>query len=51
MVSNLRFEGKLGDGDMVRKNELVSGKEDAVVWLVLNIVLTKLCKMDFPVRS
>jgi hypothetical protein len=40
--------GRKGDWEIERKNELVTGKEDATIFSGLNILLTKLYQMDIP---
>jgi len=37
-----------GDCEIERRNELVTGKEDATIFSGLNILLTKLYQMDIP---
>ena len=38
-------------GERERRNELVTGREDATIFSGLNIVLTKLYQMDIPSKT
>jgi hypothetical protein len=43
--------GRGGDCAIERRNELVTGREDATIFSGLNIVLTKLYQMDIPSKT